>query len=96
VAVDSVGNLYVADCNNCTIRFGRAPAPPSLCIRPSCGQTILSWPLEASNFLVEASSTLSPSPSWMPLTNAMGTSGNCCVLTNSLETGARFFRLRLL
>jgi streptogramin lyase len=96
VAVDSAGNVYVADLSNNTIRFGHvAPAPPLMRIRPSCGQLILSWPLEASNFLVEASSTLFPAPSWIPLTNSVGTNGKSCVLTNSLDTGARFFRLRL-
>jgi hypothetical protein len=95
-AVDSAGNACVADMANNAIRFGRvAPALPLMRMSPSGGQLILSWPLAASNFLVEASSTLLPVPSWMPLTNVVGTNGKSCVLTNSLETGARFFRLRL-
>ena len=96
VAVESAGNVYVADSDNHTIRFGRvAPAPPLLGISPSCGHLILSWPLEASNFLVEGSSTLSPGASWMGVTNVVGTNGSSFVATNSLEAGARFFRLRL-
>jgi streptogramin lyase len=96
VAVDRGGNLYVADLGNYAIRLGRAaPAPPLLNLSPAGGQLILSWPLEGSNFLVEASSTLFPAPAWLPLTNAVGTNGTCCVLTNGLDTGARFFRLRL-
>jgi sugar lactone lactonase YvrE len=96
VAVDSTGTLYVADTDNHTIRVGRlAPESPVLGIRLTGDQLILSWPLAASNFLVEASSTLSPAPYWLPLTNAVGTNQQGCVLTNSLETGARLFRLRL-
>ena len=40
MAVDSAGNLYVADTDNHTIRFGRvAPAPPLLGISRSGGQS---------------------------------------------------------
>ncbi len=96
LCLDGQGNVYVADSgNNCIRKISMGPVgPPSLQIALSGGQAILSWPVWASDFVLETSIGLPPSGSWTPLTNGVVASINDFVLTNKLRTGAAFYRLR--
>jgi hypothetical protein len=57
-------------------------------------QVLLSWPVSATNYVVETSGALAPVVSRSPVTNAVGIVGNTRVVTNSLNSGPAFFRLR--
>jgi hypothetical protein len=92
IAVNSSGNLFVADTGNDTIRMGQ----PGLVLRItlSGNQIILSCPSAAANFVLETTSAvLSTGTSWSPVTNAT-ISGNDFLVPRNLATRAAFFRLR--
>src|SRR5439155_15285077 len=91
IAVDSSRNLYVADTGNNTIRLGRLAVLMQYSL--SGNQLLLSWPVAASNFVLETSSTLTPGAIWTPLTNGMAVFGDSFVRTNSLTTPTAFYRL---
>ena len=94
VAVDSAGNLYIADANNHTIRFGFVAY--SLQAARIGKQLVLSWPVAATDFILETSSRLGAQASWSPLTTGVFLSGTNYVRTNSIGSGAAFFRLHKL
>lgn len=92
IARDSTGNLYVADWINRTIRMGRIAF--SLQSTLSANELVLSWSLMASNYVLEASSSLSAEAAWTPLTNGVMVSGESFTLTNAPGTSVAFYRLR--
>jgi sugar lactone lactonase YvrE len=93
LAVDSAGNLYVADSR--LVRLGYPPpAPPVLRIERYGDQLVLSWPVAASNFVIEASSMPSAAAVWRPLPGEVWKDGSSFVLTNSIDADAQSFRLR--
>jgi streptogramin lyase len=92
IALNSSGNLFVADTGNHTIRMGQ----PGLLLRItlSGNQIILSCPSSAINFVLETTSTvLSSGTSWSTVTNAT-ISGNDFLVPRNLATRMAFFRLR--
>lgn len=91
LTMDNAGNLYVADMGNDAIRLGSIGF--SLQTSLSGSQLILSWPILASNFVLETSSALNASVSWTPLSNGIAASGDSFVLTNSTAAPDAFFRL---
>jgi len=95
VAVDSAGDVYVADTDNNTIRVGQFGlfAPPLLQIIPLGKQVVLFWPNSALGYVLETSGTLSPGGSWSVFTNGVETLGGNFVLTNSAGGTSGFFRL---
>jgi sugar lactone lactonase YvrE len=95
MAVDSDGNVYIADTGNNTIRVGRIGVfgIPSLQIYKSVNQMILSWPKSGLGYVLEANATLTPATSWSVLTNAPGTAGLNFILTNNIIGTPRFYRL---
>jgi hypothetical protein len=91
IAVDTAGNLYIADFRNCTIRIGRPSY--SLQIGATPGGTVVCWPISARNFALETASTLSATAAWSPLTNGIAASGDWFMLTNASGPSAGFYRL---
>jgi hypothetical protein len=96
IALDRAGNLYVVDTGNHTIRKGTLSSAPSpgLQILLVENQLVLSWPISASNFVLEATPTLGSGASWAALTNGIALSGENYFLTNDVVPGPAFFRLR--
>ncbi len=92
VAVDSAGNLLVADTSNYAIRLGM-PAF-SLQAFASQAQIVLSWPTAASNYVLETSASFDPDSQWTALTSGVAIRGDTFVVTNQIEVPAAFFRLR--
>ena len=81
IAVDQAGNLFVADSGNYTIRRGTLPSAPSpaLQILLSANQVVLSWPITASNYVLETTPALGSGASWAALTNGVAVSdSNYC------------------
>jgi hypothetical protein len=97
IAVDSAGNLFVADYLNHTIRKGVPSSIPApwLDVLKSADQVVLSWPTTASNYVLETTGALDPGATWTPLTSGVEVAGNSYVFTNSVGSGAAFYRLRL-
>ena len=91
VAVDKSGNLYVADTFNGTIRGGKSAIVVQ--ISRSAGAVLLSWPLLASNYVLESSTTLAPGAAWTPLTSGVVSNANGYSLTQPISSPAAFFRL---
>ena len=91
-AVNTMGDVYVADTWNHAIRLGRFV--PWLQCALSGSQLILSWPTNANGFVPETSIIPPLGTSWSPMTNAVAVLGDCFVLTNNLNTPAAFYRLR--
>jgi NHL repeat len=91
VAVDSLGNIYVADTLN--NRISKGTPMPSLAIAVSGESFVLSWSATVTGFQVETATTLSAA-AWQPITNAPSIWMNRYVLTNTWSDHMRFFRLR--
>jgi hypothetical protein len=92
IAVDADGNLFVTDATANTIRFGRFI--PQLRVLVSGTQLLLSWPVSASDYVLETSSTLLPGNSWTPVTSEPFVLGDTLTITNLMEAPTAFFRLR--
>jgi hypothetical protein len=57
------------------------------------GQLVLSWPTSAKGFVLETTSELSPTASWVAVTNQIEVVGGSFVVSYSLGKPAGFFRL---
>lgn len=55
-------------------------------------KVVISWPTWATNFTLESTATYTGA--WNAITNTPQVSGNALVVTNVLDAGGRFFRLR--
>lgn len=93
LAVDGSRNLFVADTYNHTIRLGQ----PGFLLEASliAGQMVLSWPIGASNYVLETSAALTAGASWTSLTTGITVSGDRFLKTNPVTPPSAFFRLRL-
>lgn len=88
VAADALGNLYIADTGNDTIRLGvNISETFPLQIAQAANQVIVSWPGSITGFTLETSSDLIH---WTPVTNI---SGSEFVISNNASSAAAFFRL---
>ena len=95
IAVDSAGNLFIADYNNDTIRVGTPvlPPAPALGIVAVADEVVLSWPAAATNYALETTGALASGATWTPLTNGIATAGDTCLFTNRASGHAAFYRL---
>ena len=69
------------------------PLRPALGISASPSQVVLSWPVAASNFSLEAATNLPPAAVWVTVPSGSGTVGTNRVLTLPASGPRRFFRL---
>jgi len=90
IAVDPLGNLFVSDSANFTIRQGHIAA--LLQIARVGSKVVVSWPLALAGYVCETSSTASGG-AWSLDTNNLGFSGDYVVQTNNIAPGNAFFRL---
>ena len=98
IALDSTGNVYVADFGNSTIRRGQSGGAPVSQLQitrssDSDKQIVLSWPATETNAVLESTSTLSAGALWTPLSNGIAISRESFVLTNTAGAGPAFYRL---
>jgi hypothetical protein len=70
------------------------PPVPSVQVSASGSQIVVSWPLWATNFVLETSAAAGPAASWTATTNAVAVSGQSLVATNPVVTASAFYRLR--
>lgn len=68
--------------------------PPTLQISALPGAVQLRWPTNASGFLLETNSTLTPPIAWGVLASNYSVVATNFTVTNSVSSSARFFRLR--
>ena len=96
VAVDSVGNLYIADYQNHTIRMGilQGVTPPVLHIVLAAGEIVLSWPSTATDYVLETGTSLEPGGTWEPITEGILVSGDSFVASRATTAVTALFRLR--
>jgi uncharacterized repeat protein (TIGR03803 family) len=66
---------------------------PTLVIAPTASQVVISWPASAPNFVLQTAPDLSLG-SWSNIASGIFTNGPNCVLTNTLNSQAAFFRLQ--
>jgi hypothetical protein len=67
---------------------------PILTMARGTDQTfVVMWPAAHSNCVLQTSSSMT-SPSWLDVTTAPVVRDNLCVLTNTMDNGMQFFRLR--
>jgi sugar lactone lactonase YvrE len=93
IALDSEGYLCVADAANNLVRTTRV-VPPTLQFTSLGNQIVLSWPVSADGFVLEASAALGAAAAWAPVTSSIVTLGDSFVCTNSLA-GPAYYRLHL-
>lgn len=95
IALDRAGNLYVVDTGNHTIRKGTpsSVSSPTLEILPVANQVVLSWPISASNYVLETTHALGSADSWMALSNGVSVAGDNYFFTNDVGAAPGFFRL---
>jgi len=94
LTLDSQKRLFIVDRSNHAIRQA-VPASsdsPLLRITRAGPNVLLSWPLAASGFKLESSSTFFAT--WTSLTNGVTISENYFWLTNNVNSAQTFYRLR--
>jgi catechol 2,3-dioxygenase-like lactoylglutathione lyase family enzyme len=110
IASDQFGNLYVAGRVSAPANFGGitlensgifiaridAINPPTLSMSMTQTGTgsVLSWPTNATGFIVQSTSSLTPPIIWADNTNLPVILNGQYTLTNTLSPAAQFFRLK--
>jgi hypothetical protein len=91
IALDPLGNVFVVDTANNTIRVGW-PDPKLQALRAG-QQVVLSWPSWTTDYQLESSTNL-PGANWVPVLTSPTTVSNQNFVTNPASASAQFFRLR--
>lgn len=76
------------------IQFSTMP-PPTINMAVSNQQAVVSWPISASGWSLETATALSASNLWTIVTNIPSSTDYQQILTNTISTGSRFYRLHM-
>jgi len=90
--VDSCGTAYVTDQSAYTLRLGRIAIVLQTTILGK--QLTLSWPLVASNYVLETKSSVLPGPLWIPLTSGISILPDSFSLVTNAVSPSAFYRLQ--
>jgi hypothetical protein len=69
-------------------------AAPSLQAHASGTNLVITWPVWATDYSLEVSSTVTGTGGWTPITNAPAIVDFQNTITNAISAGSRFYRLR--
>ena len=68
--------------------------PPTLHIRPSGSNVVVTWPASATNYSLEATTNLLTTNPWTPVTNPPATVDFQNTITNAISRPGQYYRLR--
>ncbi|MGC9940506.1 MAG: hypothetical protein ABSE48_01655 [Verrucomicrobiota bacterium] len=91
IALDSAGDLYVADTDNNSVRVGQLISSPSLQISLVDNLVLVSWP-GAGSYALQTNSDLSTS-NWVSYSGTVTTTTGTNSIAITLPAGQLFFRL---
>jgi hypothetical protein len=91
IAMNSTGRLWVTDSMNRTVRLGDLAILLEISAAPS--QLRISWPLGATNFVLETRASVNATSSWARITNGPSISADSWVWTTNVLSSAAYFRL---
>jgi hypothetical protein len=91
IALDSAGDLYVADTDNNSVRVGQPISSPSLQISLVDNLVLVSWP-GAGSYALQTNSDLSTS-NWVSYSGTVTTTTGTNSIAITLPAGQLFFRL---
>lgn len=77
-----------------TVMVGAGELLPALSITRSAGNLVLTWPINAVGFQLEATSRLSAPAAWTPVLAKPSVAGDQFLLLEPVGAGSRFYRLR--
>ena len=89
-----VGGEFVAFDGVTRYHVARLEGDPLLRARLARAQVILSWPASYAGYLLEVAKSLDPGRSWLAETNIAVVNGSDFMVTNALDAGRSFYRLR--
>jgi sugar lactone lactonase YvrE len=93
VAMDSMGNIFVADAGNYSVRT-TLPGPPTLQISSVANYAVIWWPSYATGYVAEISASPIAGGAWTPLTNLpVVLVGSNFVQSNPISTPFAVYRL---
>jgi hypothetical protein len=95
LAVDNMGNIYIADTDNNVIRIARFGLflAPSLQMLSSGGALSIAWPRSALGYVPESASALSSNAIWVPLLGQVTTNTNGFSIATPVTGPRQFYRL---
>jgi hypothetical protein len=68
--------------------------PPSLRLRLAGEQLVITWPTPIGTYILETTTNLSASNSWMPVTNTPTLVDFQITVTNAISHPSQYYRLR--
>ncbi|MDB6027063.1 MAG: hypothetical protein JWM68_3286, partial [Verrucomicrobiales bacterium] len=69
------------------------PTPPLLSVRRDGNDVVLSWPTNASGFVLQSTTNLTPLVNWIDSTDTPTIVGTELTVTNAVSENSRFYRL---
>jgi len=93
-----IGNQYfvtnAVTGNSTFYRLWMPPPPPTLSAAAVGGNLVVSWPANATGFILQAKQTLEAASVWAPVIITPVTIGNRSYVTNPLSGFSGFYRLK--